>query len=199
MSRRGNAWLGRLRRDARGVAAVEFAMVAPVLFLLLIGVYDMGHTAYVSAVLHGAVKDVARDAGLEGTSTTKADTYVRSLVRRVAPEATVTATRTSYYDFSDIARPEAFNDQNANGVCDNSEGYTDENRNGRWDADIGQDGNGGANDVVLYTVQVVYKPLFPLPILDNSDQMRTITAKAVQKNQPYALQGKYGSQAGTCN
>lgn len=190
--------LRRLRKDREGAAAIEFALVAPVLFLLLFGIYDIGHTAYLVSVLHGAVEDVARDATLEDTSTTTADAWVTNIVKGIAPGATVSTTRTSYYDFSDIKRPEAWNDKDNDGTCDNSEAYTDENRNGRWDPDIGQSGNGGANDVVLYTVTVTYKPLIAIPLLDNVDQTRTLTAKAVQKNQPYALQGAYGSQAGTC-
>lgn len=184
--------------DPRGAAAVEFALVAPVLFLLLIGIFDLGHMAYVWSVLHGAVQQVARNGTLEGTSTDDIDAYVRKIVQGVAPGATVETARSSYYDFSDIARPELWNDKNSNGTCDNSETYSDENRNGRWDADIGKDGNGGANDVVVYKVTVKYTPLFAMPLLGNVGTIRTLTAKAVVKNQPYALQASYGSVTGQC-
>lgn len=188
----------RLRRDRRGATAVEFAVAAPVLITLLLGTYDVGHMVYVTSVLHGAVQQVARTNTIETVDTTAQDTWIRKLVRGVAPDATVTTKRVSYYDFADMARPESWNDKNSNGVCDNSETYTDENRNGKWDADIGTSDNGGASDVVIYTVTVVYKPVFPNPFLDNSDASRTLTATAVKKNQPYALQEKYGSAAGTC-
>lgn len=184
--------------DRRGVAAVEFALVAPVLLLMLIGIFDMGHMAYVWSVLHGAVQQVGRNGTLEDTSTTQIDAYVRQIVQGVAPGATVDTKRSSYYDFSDIARPEVWNDKNGDGTCNNSETYSDENRNGRWDADIGKDGNGGANDVVVYTVTVTYSPLFAIPLLGTVGTTRTLTAKAVVKNQPYALQSTYGSVAGQC-
>lgn len=188
-----------LRGDARAATAIEFAVAAPVLITLLLGIYDIGHMVYVRSVLHGAVQQVARTNTIETVDTTAEDTWIRGLVRGVAPDATVTTKRVSYYDFADIARPEAWNDNNGNGVCDASESYTDENRNGRWDADVGTSDNGGASDVVIYTVTVVYKPVFPNPFLDNSDASRTLTATAVKKNQPYALQEKYGSAAGTCS
>lgn len=191
--------LRRLAGARDGIAAVEFAFVAPVLLLLLLGIYDIGHMAYVTSVLHGVAQEVARNSTLETANTATADQYASEMLQTVAPGATVTTTRKSYYDFSDISRAEAWNDSNANGKCDNAEAYTDENNNGRWDADVGVSGNGGANDAVVFTVSVTYQPLFPVPFITNySTNTRTLSASAVRKNQPYALQGKYGSKAGTC-
>lgn len=189
----------RIRRDRRGVSTIEFALVAPVFIGLLLGIYDLGHRAYLSAVLHGAVQQVARNDALEIADTAKADAYVTDLVQGVAPGAKVDAKRVSYYDFADIKRPESWNDKNGNGVCDNGEGYTDENRNGHWDADVGTNDNGGANDVVLYTVTVTYTPIFVNPFASATSNARTISASAVKKNQPYALQESYGSAAGICS
>jgi hypothetical protein len=118
-------------------------------------------------------------------------------VQKIAPGAKVTTSRVSYYDFADIGRAEAWNDRNGNGTCDHNESYTDENGNGQWDADIGVSGNGGADDVVMYTVTVQYDRLFKMP-LTPGETTRTITATAVRKNQPYANQDGYGHEAGTC-
>ncbi|CDO37746.1 TadE/TadG family type IV pilus assembly protein [Novosphingobium sp. KN65.2] len=199
IARRSSVALLRRCRDERdGVTAVEFALASPVLIMLLVGIWDIGHMAYLSAVMHGAVQQVARKGTIEGADTSADDDYVKKMVSGVAPGARVTTSRTSYYDFADISRPESWNDANGNGVCDNSETYVDENRNGQWDADIGKDGNGGSGDVVLYTVKVTYEPVFPLPFLDSIDNTRTLSAAAVKKNQPYALQERYGSSARTC-
>ncbi len=54
VSRRGQ------RRD--GVAAVEFAVVAPVLFLLLLGTWELGRTVQVYQILASAVREGARVA-----------------------------------------------------------------------------------------------------------------------------------------
>ncbi|OYX46938.1 MAG: hypothetical protein B7Y97_13125, partial [Sphingomonas sp. 32-66-10] len=37
---------GALRRDESGATIVEFAMVAPVLGLVLLGAFDVAHTLY---------------------------------------------------------------------------------------------------------------------------------------------------------
>jgi Flp pilus assembly protein TadG len=188
----------RCRDDERGATVIEFAVAAPILIALLLGIYDMGHWAYLTAVLRGAVNQAGRSDALETADTAKADAYVSSIIKGVAPGATVVSKRVSYYDFADIKRAEAWNDKNGNGICDNSEGYTDENKNGRWDTDIGSSNNGGANDVVLYTVTVTYTPIFFNPFGGSKNAARTISASAVKKNQPYALQAKYGSEAGKC-
>lgn len=192
------ALTARLAKDRAGVTAVEFAVAGPVLIVLLMGIFDIGHMAYVSSVLHGAVEEAARNGTLEEVSTTAQDEVIRNIMGNVAPGVVIDTKRSSYYDFSDIARPEVWNDANSNGTCDNGENYTDENRNGQWDADIGKSGNGGANDVVVYTVKATYHPLFPIPGLTTRDNTRTLTAVAVRKNQPYALQSSYGAAAGTC-
>jgi Flp pilus assembly protein TadG len=191
--------LPSLGRDERGVAAIEMALVAPVFIMMLIGIYDLAYTAYIHSVLQGAVEQVSRNGTLETATTDKADAYVTDLIHGILPGSQVAAKRVSYYDFADIRRAEAWGDTNGNGVCDKSEKYTDENRNGRWDADIGTLDNGGANDVVMYTVTVTYSPMFPNPFISGTSGKRTMSASTVKKNQPYALQEKYSSAAaGIC-
>lgn len=191
--------LPALREDARGSAVIEFAVAAPVLLVLLIGIYDMGHTAYLKAVLSGALETASRSDGIEASDNARADSYVRSIISRIAPDATVTFKRMSYYDFADLKRAEKWTDRNANGKCDNGEPYTDENRSGKWEADVGSASNGGANDVVMYTATVSYKPVFVVPFIDGAGNQRTLVASSVRKNQPYALQARYGSAAGNCS
>ena len=191
--------LAELRTAREGAAIIEFAVAAPVLLLVLIAVFDLGYMIYASAVLHGAVQEAARSSSLETADTSAADAYVTSVMQNVLPGATVTTTRKSYYDFSDIARPETWDDSNNDGICDDGESYTDENGNGQWDADVGESGNGGADDVVVYTATVTYEPLFPNPFISGTSEMRTMSASTVKKNQPFASQTEYGSSAGTCS
>ena len=59
----------RIAADERGVTVVEFGIVAPALFLFLIGAFDVAHTLYMRATLEGiaSVKLIA-----EGGSVTAA-------------------------------------------------------------------------------------------------------------------------------
>lgn len=177
---------------------LEFALVAPVFLMLVLGTLDLGQMIYGNSVLNGAVEKAARDSALETTSTLQADNTVRSIVGPILPGAQITTSRTSYLDFLDIGRPERWNDGNNNGTCDNNESYVDENGDGLWNADIGVQGNGGASDVIIYTVNVSYTPVFKIPFMPEMWNQRTLTSSAVRKNQPYALQEAYGATAGIC-
>ncbi|MEJ2459167.1 MAG: pilus assembly protein [Novosphingobium sp.] len=172
--------LAGLHKARDGATIVEFALAAPVFLMVLIGIFDAGYMAYATGVLHGAVQEAGRNSSLETADTSAADAYVTGVMQGVLPGAVVTTARTSYYDFSDIARPEAWNDANNSGTCDNGESYTDENGTGQWDADIGASGNGGANDVVVYTVTVTYTPVFPNPFLPGTGGTRKLTASTVK-------------------
>lgn len=187
-----------LRDDTRGATVMEFGILATTFVMLLMGLFDVGQTAYTKAVLNGAVQQAARVSGLETGDTAAADAFVTKAVQSIAPGATVTASRVSYFDYADLGRAESFNDENSNGTCDDEEEYTDENDNGHWDADIGSAGNGHASDVVIYTVEVKYTSSFASAVLPYSMGQRTLTARTVKKNQPYADQPGYGSEAGTC-
>jgi hypothetical protein len=124
---------------------------------------------------------------------------VKNALKPILPNATVTTSRKSYYDFSDVGRAEKWTDTNNNGTCDNGEPFVDENASGGWESDIGTSGNGGADDVVLYTVTVTYKPIFTAKFMPSYNATRTMTATGVRKNQPFASQTAMGSSAGTCS
>lgn len=191
-------WPRSLAADRRGVATIEFALVAPVFLVLLMGMLNVGQVAYGAAVLNGAVQKAARDSTLEGANTEQADAIVRELVSPVLPGASYTSRRTNYYDFADIGRAERFNDQNGNGNCDPGEVYIDENSSGQWEREIGRSGNGGASDVVVYTVEVQFQPVFRIPLMPEQWRRKVLTASAIKKNQPYADQEEYGTNSGVC-
>lgn len=195
------------RQDAsheEGATVVEFAIVAPVMIMLLITTFDIGQMAFANAVLRGVVQDAARSSSLETGDTTAADNKVKAAVGRVLPGAAVVTGRLSYFDFDDIGRPELWDDKNNDGACNNGETYTDENANGSWDADVGRGGNGSASDVVVYSVTVTYQPIFKIPDFWNKQTIRDswgsreLTAKAIRKNQPFAKQNNLGSTTASC-
>lgn len=59
----------RLWRDERGQSLVEFALVLPILLLLLVGIFNFGEMFYSDIVINQAARDAARYASL-GTSQT---------------------------------------------------------------------------------------------------------------------------------
>ncbi len=57
------------RKDRRGAAAVEFAVVAPVFFLLVFGMIEYGRMVMVQQVITNASREGARIAVLDGSTT----------------------------------------------------------------------------------------------------------------------------------
>ena len=184
--------LARLRRDRTGATAVEFAILAPVMIVALLSLMEVSYQAYVSAVLQGAVNEAGRNSTLEdaGGKLADIDTRVKAQVLTVTRGATFSSDRKSYYSFSDVSTPEPFNDANKNGVRDANECYEDLNGNGGFDLDRGKSGQGGADDIVTYTMTVKYPLLFPLTKFLGWNSLRTIKATTVLRNQPYGAQAK---------
>jgi Flp pilus assembly protein TadG len=189
--------LRHLRADQRGAAAMEFGLVAPVLALFMMGVGDLLYGTYVNAILLGAIQEAGRDSTIEGAATTASstaiDNKILTAIRRVAPNATLTSTRTNYTTFSEVNKPEPFVDKtspstNRAGVHDANECFSDTNGNGTYDAIGGRTGVGGANDVQQYKVVITYPRVFPIARFMGWSNNATIEAETVLKNQPYAGQ-----------
>ena len=177
--------------DQSGVTIIEFAMIAPVLMLMLMGLFDLSYNMYTTQMLQGAIENAARNSSIEGAAGKEAqlDAMVTTAVRAVAPAATLTFTRRAYSSFTKAGRPEDFTDVDSNGTCGKGEPFEDANGNGKWDADGGKAGFGGARDAVLYTVIVKYERPFPIAgFIPGQSKNFTLSAANVLRNQPYGQQ-----------
>ena len=81
------------RRNRRAAAAVEFALVAPVFFLLVLGMIEYGRMVMVQQVITNASREGARQAVLDGATTAEVQTVVNNyLASGSITGATVTVT-----------------------------------------------------------------------------------------------------------
>lgn len=183
----GGLLLRRLRRDQQGNAIVEFALTAPLFLIILFGILDFSWQFYAKLELQGVVNAAARAATLEGNALnqTALDNEVRRKVLNVFPQGQVTFARKAYDSYSEVGDPEAFTDANGNSQYDAGECYEDVNGNSNWDADRGQVGNGGAEDVVLYTASLRMTRVLPVWKFLGQSQQSTLVASTVLRNQPY--------------
>ncbi|WP_375429327.1 TadE/TadG family type IV pilus assembly protein [uncultured Sphingomonas sp.] len=194
----------RLALDRRGVTVIEFAIIAPVICLFLVGAMDMTHTLYMRTVLQGALQKAARDTALEtGSSQAQRDVIddrvkaqVAELNAELRTPGAIIITRRFYRTFTRAGAkvPEEFSDSDHDKICNHNELFEDVNGNGARDADGGDAGQGGAKDAVLYTVAVRYDRLLPLASLvpGVAEQVR-LSASTILQNQPYADQGRYAA------
>ncbi|WP_332810553.1 TadE/TadG family type IV pilus assembly protein [Sphingomonas sp.] len=189
-----------LRDDSRGATIVEFGLVLPVMALLIMGAYDVGHTLYATTTIQGAVQKATRDSGLETASVAQQaiiDARVTKQVKFLAKDANITITRRNFRSFAAATNVmEQYTDTNNNGTCDNNEPYDDDNRNGTRDQ-AGTSGQGGAKDAVLYTVVATYPRMFPLAGMIGVAPTTTVKASTILSNQPYGDQVQ--AAVGHCN
>ena len=68
------------RPARRGAAVVEFAVVSPVLILLLLGMIECGRMIMVQQTITTAAREGARTASIEGNSSDTAKTAVESFL-----------------------------------------------------------------------------------------------------------------------
>ena len=68
--------LRRRKRNRRGAAAVEFAIVAPMFFLMLFGMIEFGRMLMVQQLLTNATREGARYAVLEGSTEAEVENLV---------------------------------------------------------------------------------------------------------------------------
>lgn len=181
----------RRRSGQRGATAVEFAMIAPFYFLLIIGIMETAMVMFAQHVLECAAANASRTGktGYVGAAQTQADTIkttVNNLASFLMDSGKITITAMSYKSMSAIGSGEPFVDANGNGKWDTGENYTDSNGNGKYDTDVGAAGYGASGDIVVYTISYPWPIMTPAmtPFL-GKDGILTLQSRVVVKNEPY--------------
>ena len=164
--------LGRLIRDSRGAAAVQFAVLAPALLLMVIGSFEVAILLFVSGTMELAVLAASR-AGITGFTEegVSREERIRDVIvdrtlgfvdmdrRRSAPSSTRVSTR--------LASPSHSPTRTVTASTIPGEAFNDVNGNGEWDDDMGAAGLGGPGDIVLYDIEYetgavtrLFEPIF---------------------------------------
>lgn len=183
---RNRLWV---RQD--GATVIEFAVVAPVLFLFIMGTLDIGHALYTRSVLEGEIQQAARSSTMEAASEAARqaaiDAHVTDAVRKIAGEdASLSFARKAYGDYGSTRRKaEDYVDANGNGECDAGESFEDRNLDGVWSDDGGIAGQGNASDVQQYTIVVSYDRKFPTTALLGWSNEEELVVRTLLRNQPF--------------
>jgi len=180
----------RLLRDQRGATLVEFGLVAAPFILMLLGIMDLGYRGYLDTVSKSVLHKVARDASTGEMTTAEIEQQVdNGLDDLVLKNAVITVSTESYFDFTNIGKPEKLTvDNNGNGEVDPGDCFIDNNGNGEFDTDYGIAGTGGPDDIVSYKIEIVSPRLFPLASMIGLDETMTIANSTAVRNQPYGAQ-----------
>jgi len=150
----------------RGVAAVEFALIMPMMVLLMIGVTEMSLVMLCQHLLENATYNASRTSktGFVASGKTQAETVMDVLLTRLGglspliDPAKLTVTSMVYGNLSEIGQPEQ-----------------------------GEVGTGTASQVVVYTVSYPWQTFTPLigHLLGDVNGVVNLTSRIVVRNEPY--------------
>ena len=186
----------RIRRCKKGGTAIEFAIVAGLLFTLLFGIIEFAMYSLASVLLEGSMREASR-FGITGFTPSGVSREDR--ISSIVDDTTMGLVDTTdssykldvlvYPSFQCVGKPEPWDDitppGNNNGVYDVGEAYTDINGNGQWDPDVGIAGAGGPGDVVLYAIRYEW-PLWSYlaTLIGGEDGKLPLSASMVVLNEP---------------
>lgn len=204
--------LGVFSNEA-GSPAIEFALAAPVLLLVMTAIIEFGMIMFVTVLMEGGLREAGR-YGITGQIPPNAKDETKSpedrraaKIRAIVAEHTLglvdiskaTISITAYPTFDDVGKGEDFVDGNENSEYDVGETYKDCNGNGKRDADRGKSEPGAAGDVVVYRFDYDWPLLTSLmtPLIDTGGKFH-LQANAVMRNEPWDGSG-LGKEHANCN
>jgi len=187
----------RFWKCSHGAAAVEFAVVAPVFFLLVMGIIEIGLYMYTSVALESMVSRVGREASIGnipgvGTRSERALAMIRNDTSALmGGNMTVISSRVIVADqqggFDGRPEPDVCLDAGiANPIgAPQCNSFQDNNGNGVYDSSTGSSDFGASEDVVEITVRLPWRANIGL-VRDiwGPDGLAVITASTVVKNEP---------------
>jgi hypothetical protein len=179
----------------RGTPLLEFALAAPVLLLLMIGMFEVAMLTFTNVSVEGALREAAR-WGITGR-TPVSGTREQQILAIIAQKTyglidmdDAEVTFKVYDSFNDIGQPEPFVDSilPLNGKYDLGESFTDLNGNLKWDADRGAEGVGNSGEVVLYTIAYEWHAMTPFigSMLGDNGTL-TMSASVAVRNEPWCF------------
>lgn len=176
--------LRKFGKCERGATAIEFAMVAVPLCMMIIGTLELGYRIYAISVVNGALRDAARMASTGQYTGAQIDNTVTDTIHSLRSDAAVAIVKKSYASFTGVGVAEPVT---SGSVASGHYCYQDINANGSWDADQGTAGLGNPDDVVYYQVTASYPTLFPFSQrMFGMGSTTTISTNTLVSNEPFA-------------
>ena len=179
MGWRGNAQRGARRRRARGQALVEFALVAPIFFLLLFGVIEFSVINTAIGIYNFAAKDAARLGAIRGPTDANIDQEMVSLIAgRVVGLPTAHIVRIEIYQSDETGAYSSANE-------DVYDGSGNPIGSATWPYSARNDGaqSDTANEPYL-GVRITYQYTYLTAFFSSAGATLTLTADAVDRIEP---------------
>ncbi len=152
----------RLFREESGSNVIEFALILPVLAVMLFGVIEMALFMFVSSLVEGGIREATRFGitGQPGTAATRAESILQVLEDHTAGMIDMSKASIDmviYPSFDEAGQGEKLTDETTAASCNDTfadgKCFVDSNGNGVYDGNASGVGPGGSNEIVLYTFE----------------------------------------------
>ena len=194
----------RVAANEAGLPTVEFALVAPVLLLVIAAIIEFGMIMFVTVLMEGGLREAAR-FGITGQTPKDGDRA--SQILAIVADRTLglvdvnkaTLSTTAYPTFDDVGKGEDFVDGNGNKKYDEGETHKDCNGNNKRDEDRGKSDAGNASDVVVYQFDYDWPLLTSMmtPLIGKDGKFH-LQAHVVVRNEPWDGSA-LGRERANCN
>ncbi len=184
--------LKRLRKQEprnSGATVVEFALIAPILFLLMMGIIEFGLIFFLNVMLQGAVDTASRlgKTGFAPAGVTR-DSWLREQIRENMAYDMVNVDDLNismlwYRGMQDVGQPEPCLVTTCTAGSPPGD-FQDINGNGVWDADMGIDGSGGGSMSVAYRVSYDWDIFTPI-MREYLGNTITLSSVAIVRNEAF--------------
>ena len=178
----------RFLRETTATSALEFALVGPAFFTLLIGVFDFGLLLFLTMSVESATLNAARFGAtgavpLEVTREERVRQIVHDQTLGLLNDRGLNVEMVVYASYADAATAEWLMDLDGDGLHDEGEVFDDVNGNGVWDGDPGVPGAGAPDEIVVYRVSAEYTSF--TPFLGDILGTFAIRSAAPVRNEPW--------------
>lgn len=191
------AILGRFLRNKQGATAIEFALLAPIMFALMLVIIEVGLLAYTSVALESVVTQAGREASIgtpETAGTTRSE-FVTNLIKKNASSLIGNeALRIDSHvivvtDNAQEPTDEVFDiclDPYGVGIPDCAGAFEDVNGNGQYDGREFLDDFGGSTEVVQINVALPWRANFGIVrSIVGENGFTVLRASTIVKNEPF--------------
>lgn len=182
----------RILQQQSGATIIEFAVVAPVIFLLLMGLIEFGRISFTRVAIESATASAAREASIGKNISGDRVQYVQQAIRdklasaldvgRLIISANIVAAG-GVAQTPDIC---VGSPARVGGPCPPGTPWEDINRNGVYDASVPAVSLGNPGDII--EVRVFYPWEVQVPLMQQFFGQRgtlMMTSSAVVKNEPF--------------
>ena len=180
-----------LRSDEHGLTTLEFALISPVMAIIMLGIIEFSMIMYATAIMESATNSTSRlgKTGYDPSGITRNQAIIDSITTKTAgllDTSKLEFSSKAYTDFTKISKPEPCLNPTSP-PCDGTPGihYIDVNGNGMWDSDMGAAGLGNEGEVVVYSVTYPWKIMTPLVASILGEETLDITVRTVVRNEPF--------------